>query len=160
MLIEGSFRPKLCNDDSFARRPFPHYRTFVTWLSSQWDAMVLCKGKIMHSFAVFILGGVKHCLTNSRLPVIWDAMSWHWHEENNPLKIRVGFWPDKFPSSTARVLIDAVGLCLPRVSEVWRLFAPNLRRWINSFSGSDFKPRLVYKTWYFCYFFTNFDHQF
>ena len=67
------------------------------------------------------------------------------------------FW---WKISTARVLIDAVGLCLLRVSEVWRLFAPDLRRWINSFSGSDFKPRLVYKTWYFCYFFTNFDQQF
>ena len=40
------------------------------------------------------------------------------HEENHPLKIRVGFWPDKSPLSTARVLIDAVGLCLLRVSEV------------------------------------------
>ena len=75
------------------------------------------------------------------------------HEENHPLKIRVGFWQDKFPPlSTARVLIDAVGLCLLRVNEVWRLFAPDLRIWINSFSGSDFKPRLVYKTWYFCFF--------
>ena len=39
-------------------------------------------------------------------------------------------------------------------------FAPDLRRWINSFSGSDFESRLVYKTLYFCYFFTNFGQQF
>ena len=86
------------------------------------------------------------------------------HEENHPLKIRVGFWPEPPPPppplSTAKVLIDAVGLYLLRVSEVWRLFAPDLRRWINSFSGSDFKPRIFYKTWYFCYFFTNIDQHF
>ena len=76
------------------------------------------------------------------------------------LKSGWGFGQKISPLSTARVLIDAVGLCLLRVSEVWRLFAPDLRRWINSFSGSDFKPRLVYKTWYFCYFFTNFGQQF
>ena len=76
------------------------------------------------------------------------------------LKSGRGFGQTNSPLSTARVLIDAVGLCLLRVIEVWRLFAPDLRRWINSFSGSDFKPRLVYKTWYFCYFFTNFDQQF
>ena len=76
------------------------------------------------------------------------------------LKSGWGFGQTNSPLSTARVLIDAVGLCLLRVNEVWRLFAPDLRRWINSFSGSDFKPRLVYKTWYFCYFFTNFDQQF
>ena len=46
------------------------------------------------------------------------------------------------------------------LSEVWRLFAPDLRRLINSFSGSDFKPRLVYKFWFFCYFFINFGQQF
>ena len=76
------------------------------------------------------------------------------------LKSGWGFGQTNSPLSTARVLIDAVGLCLLRVSEVWQLFAQDLRRWINSFSGSDFKPRLVYKTWYFCFFFTNFDHQF
>ena len=76
------------------------------------------------------------------------------------LKSGWGFGQTNPPLSTARVLIDAVGLCLLRVSEVWWLFAPDLRRWINSFSGSDFKPRLVYKTWYFCYFFTNFGQQF
>ena len=76
------------------------------------------------------------------------------------LKSGWGFSLTNSPLSTARVLIDAVGLCLLRVSEVWRLFAPDLRRWINSFSGSDFNPRLVYKTWYFCYFFSNFDQQF
>ena len=53
------------------------------------------------------------------------------------------------PLSTARVLIDVVGLCLLRVSEVWRLFAPDLRRWINSFSGSDFKPRIDIKLYIF-----------
>ena len=57
--------------------------------------------------------------------------------------------PPPPPLSTARVLIDAVGLCLLRVSEVWWLFAPVLRRWNNSFSDSNFKPRLVYKTWFF-----------
>ena len=71
-----------------------------------------------------------------------------------------GFGQTNSPLSTARVLIDAVGLCLLRVSEVWRLFSPDLRRWINSFSGSDFEPRLVCKIWYFCYFFTNFGQQF
>ena len=76
------------------------------------------------------------------------------------LKSGWGFGQTNSPLSTARVLIDAVGLCLLRVSEVWRLFAPDLRRWINSFSGSDFKPRLVYKTWYFSYFVTNFNQQF
>ena len=76
------------------------------------------------------------------------------------LKSGWGFGQTNSPLSTARVLIDAAGLCLLRVSEVWRLFAPDLRRWINSFSGSDFKPRLVYKTLYFCYFFTNYDQQF
>ena len=76
------------------------------------------------------------------------------------LKSAWGFGQTNSPLSTARVLIDAVGLCLLRVSEVWRLFAPDLRRWINSFSGSDFKPRLVYRTLYFCYFFTNFGQQF
>ena len=76
------------------------------------------------------------------------------------LKSGWGFGQTNSPLSTARVLIDAMGLCLLRVSEVWRLFAPDLRRWINSFSGSDFKPRLVYKTWYFCYFFTDFVQQF
>ena len=76
------------------------------------------------------------------------------------LKSGWGFGQKNSPLSTARVLIDAVGLCLLRVSEVWRLFAPDLMRWINSFSGSDFKPRLVYKTLYFCYFFTNFGQQF
>ena len=60
-----------------------------------------------------------------------------------------GFGQTNSPLSTARILIDDVGLCLLTVSEVWWLFAPDLRRWINSFSGSDFKPRLVYKTWYF-----------
>ena len=76
------------------------------------------------------------------------------------LKSGWGFGQTNSPLSTARVLIDAVGLCLLRVSEVCRLFAPDLRRWINSFSGSDFKPRLDHKTWYFCYFFTNYDQQF
>ena len=75
------------------------------------------------------------------------------------LKSGWGFGQTNSPLSTARVLIDAVGLCLLRVSEVWRLFVPDLRRWISSFSGSDFKPRLVYKIWYFCYFFTNFDQH-
>ena len=83
------------------------------------------------------------------------------HEENHPLKIRCGVLAGQTsPLSTSRVLIDAAGLCLLRVSEVWQLFSPDLRRWINSFSDSDFKPRLVYKTWYFCYFFTNFGRQF
>ena len=68
------------------------------------------------------------------------------------LKSGWGFGQTNSPLSTAKVLIDAVGLCLLRVSEEWWLFAPDLRRRINSFSGSDFKPRLVYKTWYFCYF--------
>ena len=76
------------------------------------------------------------------------------------LKSGWGFGQTNSPLITTKVLIDAVGLCLLRVSEVWRLFASDLRRRINSFSGSDFKPRLVYKTWYFCYFFTNFDQQF
>ena len=76
------------------------------------------------------------------------------------LKSGWGFGQTNSPLSTARVLIDAVGLCLLRVSEVWRLFGPDLRRSINSFSGSDFEPRLVYKVWYFCYFFTNFGQQF
>ena len=113
---------KLCNGDSFAGRLFPHYRTFVTGFSSQWDVYIafirnqlqhgtcrlaqlrqstrekithnpsrynlsnpyqpktpphshphpiptVKKGKVMQRFAVFILGGVKYCLTNSRSAV-------------------------------------------------------------------------------------------
>ena len=54
------------------------------------------------------------------------------------LKSGWGFGQTNSPLSTARVLIDDVGLCLLRVSQVCRLFAPDLRRWINYFSGSDF----------------------
>ena len=52
--------------------------------------------------------------------------------KTNRLNSGWGFGQTNSPLSTARVLIDAVGLCLLRVSEVWRLFAPDLRRWINS----------------------------
>ena len=44
------------------------------------------------------------------------------------LKSGWGFGHTNSPLSTARVLIDTVGLCLLRVSEVWRLFAPDHRR--------------------------------
>ena len=100
-----------------------------------------------------------------------DNIVWHWlyksdrnivkaMRKTTRLKSGWGFGQTNSPLSTARVLIDAVGLCLLRVSEVWRLFAPDLWKWINSFSGSDFKPRPVYKTWYFCYLVTNFNQQF
>ena len=81
------------------------------------------------------------------------------HGENH-LKSGVGIWPNKFPPKHSWGPDWCCGLCLLRVTELWRLFAPDLRRRINSFSGSDFKPRLVYEIWYFCYFFTNFGHQF
>ena len=93
------------------------------------------------------------------LQIWWKPLLWNMRKTTR-LKSGWGFCQTNSPLSTARVLIDAVGLCLLRVNEVWWLFAPDLRRWINSFSGSDFKPRLVYKTWYFCYFITNFDQQF
>ena len=76
------------------------------------------------------------------------------------LKSIVGIWPYKFPTKHSYGPDWWCGLCLLRVSEVWQLFVPDLRRWIKSFPGSDFKPGLVYKIWYFCYFFTNFGQQF
>ena len=50
-----------------------------------------------------------------------------------------------------------------QVSEVWPLFALDLRGWkgwINSLSGSNFKLKLVNQIWYLIYFFTNFGQQY
>ena len=74
-----------------------------------------------------------------------DDLQKQYTRKTTRLKSGWGFGQTNSLLSTAKVLIDAVGLCLLRVSEVWRLFAPDLRRRINSFPGSDFKPRLVYK---------------
>ena len=76
------------------------------------------------------------------------------------LKSSVGIWPDKFHPKHSLGPDWCCRLCLLRVSEVWRLFAQDLRRWINSLPGSDLKLRLVYKIWYFCYYFTNFGQLF
>ena len=75
-------------------------------------------------------------------------------------KSNLGIWSDKFSPKHSQGPDWCVGLCLLRVIEVWRLFAPDLRKWINSFSCNDFKSRLIYKIWYFCYFFTNIVQQF
>ena len=46
------------------------------------------------------------------------------------LKSSVGIWPDKFPPKHSWGPDWCYGLCLLRVSQVWRLFAQDLRRWI------------------------------
>ena len=119
----------------------------------------------LHPITVYrtVLGECAVPVLNAKCCFIWFhqlCFALWYMRKTTRLKLGWGFGQTNSPLSTARVLIDAVGLCLFRVSEVWRLFAPDLRRWINSFSGSDFTPRLVYKTWYFCYFFTKFDQQF
>ena len=55
-------------------------------------------------------------------------------------KSGVDFWLDKSHSWGPDW---CCGLFLLRVSEVWRLHVPDLGRWVNSFSGRNFKPRLI-----------------
>ena len=135
----------------------------ILCIFSQWEQ--ICCHFADNIFKCFFMNGNLHILTQISLKFIpkgqidnkssvVQIMTWHCtykiiHEENHLLKIRVGFLPDKFPPKHSRGPDWCCGLCLLRVSEVWQLFAPDLRRWINSFSGSDFKPRLVYKTLYF-----------
>ena len=71
------------------------------------------------------------------------------HEENYPLQLISRFLAGQIPAKHSYCPDWCCGLCLLRTSEVWRLFIPNLRRWVNSYSGSDFKLKLVYKIWYF-----------
>ena len=47
--------------------------------------------------------------TLNHIPFLIENRWTRIHEENHPLKIRCGVWPDKSPLSGARVLIDAVG---------------------------------------------------
>ena len=58
-----------------------------------------------------------------------------------------GFGLTNFPLSTAGVLIDDVGYVCSESVKCDDCLLQTLRRWINSFSGSDFKPRLVCKIW-------------
>ena len=132
-----------------------------------WEALVMCSRTIFQAVLYLSLQNpflyymsLKYTMKDYFCVSISCAGFYTTIRKTTRLKSGWSFGQTDSPLSTARVLIDAVGLCLLRVSEVWRLFAPDLRIWINSFSGSDFKPRLVYKTWYFCYFFTNFDQQF
>ena len=51
-------------------------------------------------------------------------------------------------------------LCLLRVSEMWQLFAPEIRRKVNPFSESNFKQGRIDHSWYIFYFFIRFGHEY